>query len=64
MRVEVDFDVCDGNALCMGAAPEVFQVDENGSLHVLTEEPRQEVWDDVRQAEMICPTQAISLADD
>lgn len=64
MRVQVDFDVCDGNALCMGAAPEVFEVDENGNLQVLASRPRQELWDDVRQAEMVCPTQAITLADD
>lgn len=63
MRIEVDYDVCDGNALCMGAAPEVFQVDEHGSLHVLADEPREQLWDDVRQAELVCPTQAIFLAD-
>jgi ferredoxin len=26
MRVVVDFDLCESNALCMQAAPEVFEV--------------------------------------
>ena len=26
MRVVVDFDLCESNALCMGLAPEVFEV--------------------------------------
>ena len=26
MRIVVDFDLCESNALCMGLAPEVFEV--------------------------------------
>ena len=26
MRVVVDFDLCESNAICMGIAPEVFEV--------------------------------------
>ena len=25
MRVNVDYDLCDGNAICMGIVPEVFE---------------------------------------
>ena len=28
MRVVVNLDLCEGNALCMGAVPEVFDVDD------------------------------------
>lgn len=59
MHIEVDHEACDGNALCVGAAPEVFRVDEDGSLHVLVESPGDELNDKVLEAELVCPTQAI-----
>src|SRR3546814_10253154 len=31
MRVVVDFDLCESNALCMAAAPEVFEVRDDRS---------------------------------
>ncbi len=34
-RVEVDFDKCESNALCMAAAPEVFEVRDDDFLYVL-----------------------------
>jgi len=39
MRVVVNFDTCQSNALCMGAAPEVFEVRDDGYLYVLNETP-------------------------
>ncbi|WP_111511504.1 ferredoxin [Mycobacterium kyogaense] len=29
MRVEVDRDRCEGNAVCLGIAPDIFDLDEN-----------------------------------
>ena len=34
-RVVVDFDKCESNALCMGVAPEVFEVRDDDFLYVL-----------------------------
>ena len=39
MRVVVDFDLCESNALCMAAAPEVFEVRDDDFLYVLQEHP-------------------------
>ena len=39
MRVVVDFDLCESNALCMAAAPEVFEVRDDDLLYVLDENP-------------------------
>ena len=61
MRVVVDFDKCKSNALCMGAAPEVFEVRDDNFLYVLQEEPGEELWGKVREAAELCPTGAISL---
>ncbi|HJE57183.1 MAG TPA: ferredoxin [Nocardiopsis listeri] len=63
MRVEVDFDQCESNALCMGAAPEVFEVGDDDFLYLLTDEPAEELREKVRQAERLCPKQAITLRD-
>lgn len=61
MRVVVDFDLCQSNALCMQAAPEVFEVRDDGFLYVLQEEPDETLRSKVEEAVRLCPTQAISL---
>lgn len=62
-RVVVDFDKCQSNALCMAAAPEVFEVRDDGYLYVLVEEPGADLRAKVDEAVRLCPTQAISLAE-
>lgn len=61
MRVEVDYDQCESNALCMGAAPEVFEVRDDDFLYLLIEEPAEELHGRVRQAERMCPKGAITV---
>jgi ferredoxin len=61
MRVVVDFDACQSNALCMGAAPEVFEVRDDGFLYVLNETPDESLRDKVEEAARLCPTQAITI---
>jgi ferredoxin len=43
MRVVVDFDLCESNAVCMGIAPEVFEVRDDDFLYVLQENPPEEL---------------------
>ena len=61
MRVVVDFDLCESNAVCMAQAPEVFEVRDDDFLYVLQEEPPPEQHEAVRQAALLCPKQAIAL---
>jgi ferredoxin len=63
MRVVVDFDKCQSNALCMSAAPEVFEVRDDGFLYILNETPTEDLRAKVSEAVRVCPTQAISLED-
>ncbi|HET6418499.1 MAG TPA: ferredoxin [Polyangiales bacterium] len=63
MRIKVDFDLCQGHANCMGEAPEVFQVDEQGFLNILQEEPPEELREKVELAVKYCPTGAIAMED-
>ncbi len=49
------------NAQCMMAAPEVFEVREDGMLYVLNETPSEELRAKVVEAARLCPTQAITI---
>jgi ferredoxin len=61
MRVVVDFDLCESNALCMAAAPEVFEVRDDDFLYILQEEPPEELRAKVEEAVRRCPKQSISI---
>ena len=63
MRVVVDYDLCESNALCMGIVPEVFEVREDDLLYVLKENPPEELRDKVREAARSCPKAAITIVD-
>jgi ferredoxin len=63
MRIVVDFDVCEANALCMGIAPEVFEVDDDDFLKVLSVEPPEEMRSLMEEAVRACPKRAISIED-
>jgi ferredoxin len=61
MKITVDFDTCQSNALCMSAAPEVFEVRDDGFLYLLIEEPDESLRAAVTEAARLCPTQAITV---
>ena len=63
MRVVVDYDRCESNAICMGMAPEVFEVRDDDNLYLLQENPPEELRGKVEQAVRSCPKQALSLED-
>ena len=63
MRIEVDWDLCESNAVCMGILPEVFQVGDDDMLTVLNPEVTPENEGLVREAVRQCPRQAISIVD-
>jgi ferredoxin len=63
MRVVVDFDLCESNARCMAAAPEVFEVRDDDLLYVLQDEPPEELRPQVLAAARSCPKVAITIVD-
>ena len=63
MRVSVNFDLCESNALCVSAAPTVFEVRDDDFLYVLEEHPSEELRAAVETAARTCPKQAISVED-
>ena len=64
MKIVVDFDLCEANAVCMEIEPEIFQVDDNDELHILIEHPPEELRAKIEEAVRLCPRQAISLVED
>jgi len=61
VNVIVDFDNCMGNGNCMLAAPEVFEVRNDGIVHILADHPSEELRAKVQAAATLCPTQAIKI---
>ncbi|MEZ5341915.1 MAG: ferredoxin [Acidimicrobiales bacterium] len=61
MKVVVDFDLCESNAICMAVAPEIFEVRDDDFLYVLNETPSADQEDKVREAAERCPKQAITI---
>ena len=63
MRVVVDFDLCESNAICMGIIPEVFEVRDDDFLYILNETPPESDRAKIEEAVQRCPKQAISIED-
>ena len=63
MRIVVDFDLCESNAVCMDIAPDLFEVRDDDFLYVLNETPNESDRPRVEEAVRRCPKQAISIED-
>jgi ferredoxin len=61
VKVEVDRDACEANAVCQGLVPEVFEVDDEDVLHIKVEDVPPGLADSVRHAVRSCPKAALSL---
>ena len=64
MRVRVDRDLCEANAVCMKVCPEVFELQEDDTLLIKDETPPETLRAKVEEAVRRCPRQAISLVED
>lgn len=65
MKVVVDRTRCDGNGVCVGIAPEVFDVDDKQYLHIAETIPQDpEVRARVWVAVTSCPVLALKLIED
>jgi ferredoxin len=62
-KIDVDWDLCESNGVCMGIIPEVFQLGDDDMLSVLQDEVTPENEEPVREAVRQCPRQAISIVE-
>lgn len=60
MQVDVDFNKCQSNGLCVLMAPEVFDLDDNGYLQ-FDANPDESLRPAVEDAVASCPVSAITL---
>jgi ferredoxin len=63
MKIKVDFDLCESNALCEGIAPENFEVDDDDFLQILDDEVTDENRERIQRAVASCPKSAISIVE-
>jgi ferredoxin len=61
MRIVLDLSKCTGLGMCEAEAPDLFQVEDDGSLAILVEEPTAEQRERAEAACEACPTEALSL---
>lgn len=64
MRVGVERDLCEGNAVCVGIAPDVFDLDDRDQVILLLEDVPAERESDVEQAIAQCPRAALLRLND
>ncbi|WP_460062417.1 ferredoxin [Streptomyces sp. YKOK-I1] len=60
MKVVVDMNKCQDHGQCVFAAPDVFQLDDNGRLAYVSD-PDDALRDEVEEAADVCPLQAIRI---
>ena len=63
MEIIVDRDLCEANAVCCGLAPDVFQLDDDENLVILTQDPPAERLERVSLAVQRCPKNALRILD-
>jgi len=63
MKVVVDYDLCEANAVCQKQAPEVFRVEEDDTLTVIISDVPGDLQAKVEEAVRLCPRQAIRVED-
>jgi len=62
-RVTVDPRLCEGHALCLQSAPELFDLSDD-EVATCTQQPSGEQWSLVEAAIDACPRGAISIVED
>ncbi len=61
MKVTVDPDLFEANAICTGICPEIFRLEEDDMLTLLTSDVPERMRESVEQAATRCPRQALNI---
>lgn len=62
MRLTVDRDLCEANAVCCGLAPDVFELDAEEQLVIKLASPAPADMERVSKAVERCPRNALELS--
>ena len=64
MQVSVNYDRCEGHAVCVEVAPTVFQIgDDDEQVRVIDDSPDETLREQVVLSARRCPMTAIVVAD-
>jgi ferredoxin len=61
VKIGVDTEKCTGHAVCEGLAPDVFEVGDDGLVHLLQPSPSDDQREAIHAAVEQCPTQALTV---
>jgi ferredoxin len=61
MKPVIDEDLCIGDGSCEDLCPDVFQLGDDGLAHVISDNPDEEYYGCISDAEAACPTSAITI---
>jgi ferredoxin len=61
MKIEVNSALCSGHARCNAAAPDIYELDENGFCAVTVLEVRPDQEAAARDGAGACPERAITI---
>jgi ferredoxin len=63
LKIIVDYDLCEANAICVRVAPEIFEVDDEDNLNLHMEEVPDNLLEKAQEAVRRCPRQALQLVE-
>jgi ferredoxin len=64
VRVSVDKALCEANAVCVGMAPDVFDLSAEDELLILVEDIPQQRRQELLEVVGSCPRAALTLVDE
>lgn len=64
MRIKADTSVCVGSGQCVLTEPTVFDQDDDGIVTLLTDHPDGDAAASARNAIDLCPSHALSIAEE
>ena len=60
-RLKADFGACQGYANCVDAAPQVYDIDDDGVVVLIREEITEEARPRIEEAARSCPVNALTI---
>ena len=64
IRIRVDHELCEANAVCVRLVPEVFELDDDDRLRLKREHPDEALRSRLAEAVRRCPKQALAIVDE
>ncbi len=63
MKIEVNWDLCESNGVCVDIVPSVFDINDDDELEVTQDAITADLRADLEEAVRLCPRQALTLVD-